>query len=114
MILAEQKQTTIAQEVKLSGVGLHTGNEVTLVFKPAPADHGYAFKRVDLEGHPVIEALAAHVTDTQRGTTLDKKGVQINTCEHVLAALVGLEIDNCLIEIDNSEPPIMDGSSKFL
>jgi UDP-3-O-[3-hydroxymyristoyl] N-acetylglucosamine deacetylase/3-hydroxyacyl-[acyl-carrier-protein] dehydratase len=109
----DQKQTTIKSEVSLSGVGLHTGNDVHLVFKPAPADFGYQFKRVDLEGQPVIEADANYVTETQRGTTLDKKGVHINTCEHVLAALVGLEIDNCLIEINNSEPPIMDGSSKF-
>ncbi|ARN77584.1 UDP-3-O-[3-hydroxymyristoyl] N-acetylglucosamine deacetylase [Nonlabens spongiae] len=113
MIVEEFKQTTIENEVSLSGVGLHTGQEVKLVFKPAPAEHGYAFKRIDLEGEPVVEAQAGFVTDTKRGTTLDKNGVQINTCEHVLAALVGLEIDNCLIEIDSSEPPIMDGSSKY-
>ncbi len=113
MTATEFKQTTIENEVSLSGVGLHTGKPVKLNFKPAPADHGYAFQRVDLEGEPIIEALASYVTDTKRGTTLDKNGVQINTCEHVLAALVGLEIDNCLIEIDSSEPPIMDGSSKF-
>ncbi|OUS12903.1 UDP-3-O-[3-hydroxymyristoyl] N-acetylglucosamine deacetylase [Nonlabens dokdonensis] len=113
MTVTEFKQTTIKDEVTLSGVGLHTGNKVTLVFKPAPENHGYAFQRVDLEGSPIIEASASYVTDTKRGTTLDKRGVQINTCEHVLAALVGLEIDNCLIEIDSSEPPIMDGSSKF-
>jgi UDP-3-O-[3-hydroxymyristoyl] N-acetylglucosamine deacetylase/3-hydroxyacyl-[acyl-carrier-protein] dehydratase len=113
MTVTEFKQTTIKNEVTLSGVGLHTGKEVTLVFKVAPENHGYAFQRVDLEGSPIIEASANYVTDTKRGTTLDKRGVQINTCEHVLAALVGLEIDNCLIEIDSSEPPIMDGSSKF-
>lgn len=113
MTVTEFKQTTIKDEVTLSGVGLHTGKKVTLVFKPAPENHGYAFQRVDLEGSPIIEASASYVTDTRRGTTLDKRGVQINTCEHVLAALVGLEIDNCLIEIDSSEPPIMDGSSKF-
>jgi UDP-3-O-[3-hydroxymyristoyl] N-acetylglucosamine deacetylase/3-hydroxyacyl-[acyl-carrier-protein] dehydratase len=113
MTATEFKQTTIAKEVSLKGVGLHTGKKVTLNFKPAPADFGYAFQRIDLEGEPVIEALAHYVTDTKRGTTLDKNGVQINTCEHVLAALVGLEIDNCLIEIDTSEPPIMDGSAKF-
>lgn len=113
MTATEFKQTTIEKEISLSGVGLHTGKSVTLNFKPAPADHGYAFQRIDLEGKPIIEALASYVTDTKRGTTLDKNGVQINTCEHVLAALVGLEIDNCLIEINSSEPPIMDGSSKF-
>jgi UDP-3-O-[3-hydroxymyristoyl] N-acetylglucosamine deacetylase/3-hydroxyacyl-[acyl-carrier-protein] dehydratase len=113
MTVTQFKQTTIKNEVTLSGVGLHTGKQVTLVFKAAPENHGYAFQRVDLEGSPIIEASANYVTDTKRGTTLDKRGVQINTCEHVLAALVGLEIDNCLIEIDSSEPPIMDGSSKF-
>lgn len=113
MTTTEFKQTTISQEVSLSGVGLHTGNDVQLVFKPAPANYGYKFQRVDLEGQPVIEADASYVTDTKRGTTLDKNGVHINTCEHVLAALVGLEIDNCLIEINNSEPPIMDGSAKY-
>lgn len=112
MITTSHNQTTIAEEVSLKGVGLHTGEEVTLVFKPAPADSGFAFKRVDLEGEPVVEAAAKYVVDTQRGTTLEKMGVQVKTCEHVLAALVGLEIDNCLIEMDQSEPPIMDGSSK--
>jgi UDP-3-O-[3-hydroxymyristoyl] N-acetylglucosamine deacetylase/3-hydroxyacyl-[acyl-carrier-protein] dehydratase len=113
IVKTDRKQTTIEHEISISGVGLHTGNEVTLVFKPAVANYGYAFQRVDLQGSPVIEALASYVTDTKRGTTLDKNGVQINTCEHVLAALVGLEIDNCLVEINNSEPPIMDGSSKY-
>ena len=109
----EIKQRTIAKEVTLTGVGLHTGNEVTMTFKPAADNFGYAFKRVDLEGSPVIEAHACYVTQTQRGTNLDKNGVSINTSEHVLAALVGLQIDNCLIELNASEPPIMDGSSKF-
>jgi len=109
----EIKQRTIAKEVTLSGVGLHTGQKVTMTFKPAPENHGYAFKRVDVEGAPVIEAQVCYVTNTQRGTNLEKHGVSINTSEHVLAALVGLQIDNCLIELDASEPPIMDGSSKF-
>lgn len=113
IVKTESKQTTIEREMSIAGVGLHTGKEVTMTFKPAPVNHGYAFQRVDLQGSPVIEALASYVTDTKRGTTLDKNGVQINTCEHVLAALVGLEIDNCLIEINNSEPPILDGSSRF-
>ncbi|MCF6307274.1 MAG: bifunctional UDP-3-O-[3-hydroxymyristoyl] N-acetylglucosamine deacetylase/3-hydroxyacyl-ACP dehydratase [Flavobacteriaceae bacterium] len=107
------KQRTIAKEVSLSGVGLHTGQKVTMTFKPAPENHGYAFKRVDEEGAPVIEAKVCYVTNTQRGTNLEKNGVSINTSEHVLAALVGLQIDNCLIELDASEPPIMDGSSKY-
>ncbi|RKF03918.1 3-hydroxyacyl-[acyl-carrier-protein] dehydratase /UDP-3-O-[3-hydroxymyristoyl] N-acetylglucosamine deacetylase [Tenacibaculum lutimaris] len=108
-----KKQKTIQNEITLSGVGLHTGNEVTMVFKPAPENHGFAFKRVDLEGEPVIEAKAEYVTNTQRGTNLEKNGVQIQTSEHVLAAAVGLDIDNLLIEVNASEPPIMDGSSKF-
>jgi len=108
-----KQQKTIKNEVTLSGVGLHTGNNVTMTFKPAPANHGFAFKRVDLEGQPVIEAKADYVVNTQRGTNMEKNGVQIQTSEHVLAAAVGLDIDNLLIEIDASEPPIMDGSSKF-
>lgn len=106
-------QRTIKKEVTLKGVGLHTGKEVTMTFKPAPVNFGYAFKRIDLEGQPVIEADANYVVNTQRGTNLEKKGVKIQTSEHVLAALVGLEIDNVLIELDASEPPIMDGSSKY-
>jgi len=107
------KQRTIAKEVVLKGVGLHTGKDVTMTFKSAPVNHGYAFVRVDLEGAPVIEADASYVVNTQRGTNLEKRGVKIQTSEHVLAALVGLEIDNVLIELDASEPPIMDGSSKY-
>ena len=111
--MMSSKQQTIKKEVSLSGVGLHTGNTVNMTFKPAPVDHGYAFTRIDLEGEPVIAAKAEYVVNTQRGTNLEKNGVQIQTSEHVLAAAVGLGIDNLLIEIDASEPPIMDGSSKF-
>ncbi len=107
------KQRTIAKEVTLKGVGLHTGESVNMKFVPAPENHGFAFKRVDLEGEPIIEADANFVINTQRGTNLEKHGVKIQTSEHVLAALVGLGIDNVLIELDSSEPPIMDGSSKF-
>ena len=107
------KQRTIGKEISLTGVGLHTGKEVTITFKPAPENYGYAFVRVDLEGHPVIEADANYVVNTQRGTNLEKLGVKIQTSEHVLAALVGMEVDNCMIELNASEPPIMDGSSKF-
>ena len=107
------KQRTLQNEVTLIGVGLHTGKNVTLTFKPAPENHGYAFQRVDLEGAPIIQAKAEYVKDTQRSTNIEYKDVQINTSEHVLAALVGLEVDNCLIEMDSPEPPIMDGSSKF-
>ena len=104
-------QTTIKKEVTLTGVGLHTGKNVTLKFAPSEADSGYKFIRNDLEGSPEIEADVQWVTDTQRGTNLDKNGVKINTSEHVLSALVGLQIDNCTIYLDAPEPPIMDGSS---
>jgi len=107
------KQRTIAKEITLKGVGLHTGENVTLNFVPAPENFGYAFKRIDLEGEPIIEADANYVVNTQRGTNLEKRGVKIQTSEHVLAALVGLEIDNVLIELNAPEPPIMDGSSKY-
>ncbi|WP_152286510.1 bifunctional UDP-3-O-[3-hydroxymyristoyl] N-acetylglucosamine deacetylase/3-hydroxyacyl-ACP dehydratase [Flavicella marina] len=108
----QRNQKTIEKEVTLKGIGLHTGKEVTLTFKPAPENHGYAFVRVDLEGQPVIEPKAEYVTDTQRGTNLEKNGVSINTSEHVLAAAVGLGVTNLIIELDAAEPPIMDGSSK--
>ena len=104
-------QTTIKKEVTLTGVGLHTGKNVTLKFAPASANSGYKFVRCDLEDAPEIEADVQWVTDTQRGTNLEKNGVKINTSEHVLSALVGLQIDNCTIYLDAPEPPIMDGSS---
>jgi UDP-3-O-[3-hydroxymyristoyl] N-acetylglucosamine deacetylase/3-hydroxyacyl-[acyl-carrier-protein] dehydratase len=113
IVNSENKQKTIKNEVSLDGVGLHTGKDVKLTFKPAPENFGFGFKRNDLEGEPVIEADANYVTNTQRGTCLEKNGVTIQTCEHVLAALVGLDLDNVLIELNASEPPIMDGSSKF-
>lgn len=106
-------QKTIKEAITLKGVGLHTGEKVTLTFKPAPINHGYVFKRVDMEGEPTIKANALFVTNTQRGTNMENKGVVIQTSEHVLAACVGLGIDNVLIEIDAPEPPIMDGSSTF-
>jgi UDP-3-O-[3-hydroxymyristoyl] N-acetylglucosamine deacetylase/3-hydroxyacyl-[acyl-carrier-protein] dehydratase len=107
------KQTTIASEVSLTGVGLHTGQEVTMTFKPAPINNGFTFVRVDLEGMPIIEADANYVVNTQRGTNLEKRGVMIQTPEHVLAALVGCDLDNVIIELNASELPIMDGSSKY-
>jgi UDP-3-O-[3-hydroxymyristoyl] N-acetylglucosamine deacetylase/3-hydroxyacyl-[acyl-carrier-protein] dehydratase len=107
------KQKTLSQEVTRKGIGLHTGNEVTLTLKPAPENTGFVFVRCDLEGNPTIEADANFVTTTERGTTLEKKGVKIHTCEHVLAALVGMDLDNVIIELNNAEPPILDGSSKY-
>jgi len=107
------KQKTIKTEISLTGVGLHTGKEVTMTFKPAPVNNGFTFVRVDLEGQPVIEADANYVVNTQRGTNLEKLGVKIQTPEHVLAALVGCDLDNVIIELNASELPIMDGSSKY-
>lgn len=107
------KQKTIKAEISLTGVGLHTGKEVTMTFKPAPINNGFTFVRKDLEGQPVIEADANYVVNTQRGTNLEKLGVKIQTPEHVLAALVGCDLDNIIIELDASELPIMDGSSKY-
>jgi UDP-3-O-[3-hydroxymyristoyl] N-acetylglucosamine deacetylase / 3-hydroxyacyl-[acyl-carrier-protein] dehydratase len=106
-----EKQRTLAKEVSLSGKGLHTGINVTITFKPAPANHGYKFCRVDLPGQPLIDALAEHVTDTSRGTTLVQNNASVSTIEHALAALHGLRIDNALIEMNAPEAPIMGGSA---
>ncbi|GJM61595.1 MULTISPECIES: bifunctional UDP-3-O-[3-hydroxymyristoyl] N-acetylglucosamine deacetylase/3-hydroxyacyl-ACP dehydratase [Persicobacter] len=105
------KQHTIKKPVSVSGVGLHTGQMATMTFLPAEAGHGYKFQRVDLEGQPIVEADVDYVVDTSRGTTLQKGEARVNTVEHVLAALVGLQIDNALIQLDGPEPPIADGSS---
>jgi len=105
------KQLTLKSEITISGVGLHTGKKVTMTFRPAPENHGFVFKRTDLSDQPLIEALATNVTQTARGTTISKKDASVHTVEHVLAALTGLEIDNCLIELDAPEPPIADGSA---
>lgn len=107
------KQKTLASEFTISGKGLHTSCLVTAVFKPAPENHGFKFKRVDLEGQPVIDADANLVGDTSRGTVLVKGDIRLSTIEHALAALVGMDLDNVMIEIDNQEMPIMDGSSRL-
>ena len=109
----KHNQTTISKKVSLDGVGLHTGKDVKLTFYPSKSNTGYVFKRIDLEGEPIVEADINFVTNTERGTCLNKSNVTIQTCEHVLASLVGLQIDNALIELNASEPPIMDGSSKY-
>lgn len=106
-----ENQRTIKTAVTISGVGLHTGKKVNLTIKPAPANHGYKFQRIDLPEQPVIEADVDLVVDTSRGTTLGKNGVKVCTVEHVLAALVGCQVDNALIELDGPEVPIMDGSA---
>jgi UDP-3-O-[3-hydroxymyristoyl] N-acetylglucosamine deacetylase/3-hydroxyacyl-[acyl-carrier-protein] dehydratase len=105
------RQRTIKSEISVSGVGLHTGAKVTLTFKPAPENHGYKFKRVDLPGQPIIDADVDNVTDTSRSTTLSQNGASVSTTEHVLASLVGCDVDNVMIELDGIEVPILDGSS---
>ncbi|MFV0289651.1 MAG: bifunctional UDP-3-O-[3-hydroxymyristoyl] N-acetylglucosamine deacetylase/3-hydroxyacyl-ACP dehydratase [Mangrovibacterium sp.] len=107
-----EKQKTLAQEFSISGVGLHTNCDVRATFKPAAINHGFKFKRVDIDGQPIIEADALLVGDTSRGTVLMKDGMRLSTIEHALAALTGMDLDNVLIEIDNEEMPIVDGSSK--
>ena len=110
-----EKQRTLAKEISLTGKGLHTGNKVTITFKPAPVNHGYKFCRVDLPGKPLIDALAENVTDTSRGTTLVQNNASVSTIEHVMAAFHGLRVDNALIELNAPEAPIMGGSAwKFV
>ncbi|MEI6184646.1 MAG: bifunctional UDP-3-O-[3-hydroxymyristoyl] N-acetylglucosamine deacetylase/3-hydroxyacyl-ACP dehydratase [Bacteroidota bacterium] len=106
------KQHTIASAVKISGTGLHTGILVDMVIKPANPGFGVQFQRVDLPGQPVIKADCEFVTDTSRGTTLQIDDVKVSTVEHILAALVGMGVDNALIELNGPEVPIMDGSSQ--
>lgn len=105
------KQKTLQNSFTLSGIGLHTGLDIVVTFHPAPEDHGYKIKRIDLEGAPVIDALAENVVNTQRGTVLGKGDVTVSTVEHGLSALYAFEIDNCLIEVNSSEFPILDGSA---
>jgi len=106
-------QKTINKAFSLSGKGLHTGLDITLTFHPASENHGIKIKRVDLEGEPVIDALAENVTHTVRGTVLQKGEVQISTVEHALATLYAYGVDNCLLEVNAPEFPILDGSAKF-
>lgn len=105
------KQRTLKEAVKLTGIGLHTGEKVNLEICPAADNHGYKFQRIDVEGQPTIKADADLVVGTDRGTTLEQNGVRVYTTEHVLAALYGMQVDNALIKIDGPEIPIMDGSS---
>ena len=106
-------QTTLNDKVTLDGVGLHTGIPVQLTFKPAPEDSGFVFVRTDLNPNVRIPADIQFVANTDRGTNLEKDGVKIQTTEHVLASLVGMGVDNCIIELTSAESPIMDGSSKY-
>ena len=107
------KQKTIGKSVTVEGAGLHTGQDGKMIFKPAPENHGIKFKRVDLKNQPIIEADIDHVVSTERGTTIGKNGALVYTIEHVLAAFIGLGVDNALIELDIEEIPIKDGSSKY-
>jgi len=106
------KQHTLGQAVSISGTGLHTGVNVDMTLKPANPGFGYQFQRIDLPGQPIIKADCDLVTDVSRGTTLEDNGAKISTIEHVLAALVGMGVDNCLIEVNGPEIPIIDGSSQ--
>lgn len=110
-----EKQRTLKGIVKLSGIGLHTGVVANLEIHPAPANHGYKFQRIDLEGKPMIKADVERVVSTERGTTLEQNNAKVHTTEHVLAAIYGCQVDNALITVDGPEIPIMDGSSlKFV
>lgn len=106
-----EHQRTLKKSVKVVGVGLHTGEKVTVELCPAPENHGYKFQRIDIEGEPIVNADADLVVSTERGTTLEQNGVRVYTTEHILAALYGLQVDNALIKLSGPEIPIMDGSS---
>lgn len=106
------KQKTLKNSFSLSGKGLHTGLDLTVTFKPAPENFGYKIQRIDLEDQPIIDAIADNVSETQRGTVLEKNGAKVSTIEHGMAALYALGIDNCLIEVNGPEFPILDGSAK--
>ena len=105
------KQRTIKESFSVCGKGLHTGLMINAIFKPAPAGFGYKFKRVDLDDQPEIDAVAENVIETQRGTVIAKGDAKVSTIEHALAALYATSIDNCLIELDAPEMPILDGSA---
>lgn len=106
-----EKQRTLSQPIVLKGKGLHTGADVSVTMHPTEENFGFKFKRIDLENQPIIKALAENVTFTQRGTVLQEGEAKVSTIEHLLAALVGMDIDNCLIDVDGPEIPILDGSS---
>jgi UDP-3-O-[3-hydroxymyristoyl] N-acetylglucosamine deacetylase / 3-hydroxyacyl-[acyl-carrier-protein] dehydratase len=106
------KQHTLKKAITLSGIGLHTGQSLTMTLCPAPVNHWYKFQRIDLDGYPTIEASVSHIVASERGTVLEHQGVRVGTVEHVLSALVGLEIDNVLIQLNGPEVPILDGSAK--
>ena len=106
------KQQTLKQTITFSGHGLHTGAKATMTVQPAPADHGIVFRRIDIEGQPTVPALCEYVTDTSRGTTIEKGEARVSTIEHLMSALWTLGVDNALVDIDGPETPIMDGSAR--
>ena len=107
------KQKTLGGSFSLFGKGLHTGLSLTVTFNPAPENHGYKIQRIDVEGQPIIDAIAENVIDTSRGTVVAKGDVRCSTIEHGLAALYALGVDNCLIQVNGPEFPILDGSAKI-
>lgn len=107
------KQKTLKDSFSLRGKGLHTGLDINITFNPAPENHGYKIQRIDLEGQPIIDAVADNVVETTRGTVLAKGDIKVSTVEHAMAALYALGIDNCLIQVDGPEFPILDGSSIY-
>ena len=107
------KQNTLAASFSLQGKGLHSGLNIQVTFNPAPENHGYKIKRIDLPDQPVIDAVAENVVNTQRGTVIGKNNVQISTIEHALAALYAMGVDNCLMEVNAPEFPILDGSARY-
>ncbi len=108
------KQQTIKKAFSVKGIGLHTGESTTMTFNPAVVGHGFKFQRIDLDKQPIIPADVSKVTETNRGTTIQRGEAQVTTVEHALSALIGLGVDNCLIEIDGGEAPILDGSNKII
>lgn len=108
-----RKQQTLASSFTLQGKGLHTGLDIQITFHPAPENYGYKIKRIDLEDQPIIDAVAENVSGTQRGTVLSKNNIQVSTIEHAMAALYAFDIDNCLIEVNAPEFPILDGSAHY-
>lgn len=109
--MEHQKQTTLRGSFSLCGKGLHTGLSLTVTFNPAPDNHGYKIQRIDLPGEPVIDAIAERVIETTRGTVLGKGDIRVSTIEHAMAALYALGVDNCLIQVNGPEFPILDGSA---
>lgn len=105
------KQKTLKGSFSLCGKGLHTGLSLTVTFNPAPENTGYKIQRIDLEGQPIIQAVAENVVETQRGTVLGKGDIRVSTIEHGMSALYALGIDNCLIQVNGPEFPILDGSA---